>query len=282
MNDYERIARVIEYLDEHYTEHPELSVLARHVGLSPFHFHRLFSTWAGVSPKDFIQCLTLNHAKALLRQGESVLETALGVGLSGPGRLHDLCVRLEGASPGEMKSRGAGFEIRFGFAETPFGKWLAAENERGVCHLAFVEEGASSGALAVLRENWSMARLRRDDSVAAHLASQVFQIPKPHEARTVLRAFVCGTSFQLRVWRALLQVPPGALVSYGRLAAAIGEPKAARAVGTAVGQNSLAFLIPCHRIIRETGIVGQYRWGKTRKHAIIGWESRAAKPPEPT
>jgi AraC family transcriptional regulator of adaptative response/methylated-DNA-[protein]-cysteine methyltransferase len=273
MNDYERIARVIEYLDEHYTEQPDLAVLAEHIGLSPFHFHRLFSSWAGITPKDFVQCLTLNHAKELLRQGQSVLDAALGAGLSGPGRLHDLCITLEAASPGEIKSGGAGCEIRFGFAKTPFGDWLTAENSRGVCHVEFVEERAPAAALAVLHQSWPEAELKHDASVAARLAALVFENSTPSESRPALRAFVRGTEFQVRVWRALLQVPSGTVVSYGRLASLVEHPKASRAVGSAVGQNPLAYLIPCHRVIRETGVVKGYRWGDTRKRALLAWES---------
>ncbi|MCI0536265.1 MAG: methylated-DNA--[protein]-cysteine S-methyltransferase [Verrucomicrobiales bacterium] len=272
MNDYKRIARVIEYLDEHYTDQPDLPMLAEHVGLSPFHFHRLFSAWAGITPKDFVECLTLNHAKELLRQGESVLDAALATGLSGPGRLHDLCIKLEAASPGEIKSGGAGCEIRFGFAKTPFGNWLAAENSKGICHVGFVEQ-RTSAASATLYESWPEAEFTRDDSVAARLAALVFENSKPVTSRPALRAFVRGTEFQVRVWRALLQVPSGALVSYGRLASLVGHPRASRAVGSAVGQNPLAYLIPCHRVIRETGVVKGYRWGDTRKRALLAWES---------
>ena len=274
MNDYERIARVIEYLDEHYTEQPDLAALAAHVGLSPFHFHRLFVAWAGVTPKDFIQCLTLNHAKELLRHGENVLDAALDVGLSGSGRLHDLCIHIEAASPGELKSGGAGCEIQFGFAQTPFGEWLVAESARGICHVSFVEEGASATALTALCEAWPEAQLTRDDSMAARLASIVFDDARLPGSRPALRTFVRGTGFQVRVWRALLQVPSGALVSYGRLAALLGHRKAARAAGAAVGQNPLAVLIPCHRVIRSTGIVGEYHWGRTRKRAMLAWEAR--------
>lgn len=276
MSDYQRIARMIEYLDEHYTDQPDLAALAEHVGLSPFHFHRLFSRWAGITPKDFIECLTLNHAKELLRQGESILDAAFGAGLSGPGRLHDLCVKLEAASPGEMKSGGSGCKIRFGFARTPFGDWLAAENARGVCHVAFVEERNSTAAVAALRESWPEAQLKSDASVAARLAALVFDNSKAPGSRPALRAFVRGTDFQVRVWRALLQIPAGALVSYGRLANLVGHPEASRAVGSAVGQNPLAYLIPCHRVIRETGVVKGYRWGDTRKRALLAWESAKA------
>ena len=273
MNDYARIARVIEYLDECYTDQPKLEVVARQIGLRPSHFHRLFTSWAGVTPKDFVECLTFTHVKALLRRGESVLHTALKVGLSGPGRLHDLCVKLEAASPGEIKSGGAGSRIRFGFADTPFGRWLAAESRRGICHLAFVDEGGEKDAFKLLRANWPNTELVHDDEVAGTLASRLFTRSRSGEREACLRAFVRGSPFQVRVWQALLQIPPGALVTYGRLASFLGQPSAARAVGAAVGQNSLAYLIPCHRVIRETGIVKGYRWGDTRKRAILAWET---------
>jgi AraC family transcriptional regulator, regulatory protein of adaptative response / methylated-DNA-[protein]-cysteine methyltransferase len=271
MNDYERIAQIIRYLDERRAEQPELAALAAHAGLSPFHLHRLFSAWAGITPKNFLQCLTLAHAQKLLREGESVLAAALESGLSGPGRLHDLCVDLEAASPGEWKSGGAGWTISVGFAESPFGKCLIAESPRGICHLSFVEDEKS--ALAELQNDWPQAKLKRDDSVARRLAAKIFAPPAGAHSRPVLRAFVRGTPFQVRVWRALLQVPPGSLTSYGRLAATVGRPAAARAVGAAVGQNPLAYLIPCHRVIRETGVTGNYHWGQSRKRAMIAWES---------
>jgi len=271
MNHYERIAGIIRYLDERHDEQPGLASLAGRAGWSPCHFHRLFSAWAGVTPKDFLQCLTLAHAKALLRKGESVLDAALESGLSGPGRLHDLCVSLDAASPGEWKSGGAGWEIVFGFAETPFGQCLLGESPRGICHLAFVEERGE--AEEALRQAWLSGRLVRNDRAAARLAARIFRRPSPGEKGAPLRAFVRGTAFQVRVWRALLQLPAGSLVTYGRLAAFIGQPKAARAVGAAVGQNPLAYLIPCHRVIRETGLMGEYRWGAVRKRAIVGWEA---------
>ena len=273
MDDYQRIARVIRYLDAHHGEQPNLQVLATCVGLSPFHFHRLFSSWAGITPKDFLQCLTLAHARELLREGASVLDAALISGLSGPGRLHDLCVTVEAASPGEVKSGGAGWTISAGLAESPFGACVIAEGPRGICHLAFVASDDGAAELATVQECWPKARLRRDDTAAAHVATRIFQHPGPSNARLALRAYVRGSAFQVRVWRALLQVRPGTLVSYGRLAAALGQPSAARAVGTAVGRNPLAFLIPCHRVIRETGVVGDYRWGTTRKRAILAWET---------
>jgi AraC family transcriptional regulator of adaptative response/methylated-DNA-[protein]-cysteine methyltransferase len=302
MNDYERIAQVIRFLDARHVEQPDLTTLAGRAGLSQFHFHRLFATWAGVTPKDFLQCLTLAHAKKLLRDGAPILDVALESGLSGPGRLHDLCVNLEAASPGELKSGGAGWTISTGFAESPFGKCLIAEGPRGICHLSFVDN--EKAALAELQKDWPQAKLKRDDSGTAKLAARVFSLspPKRGEGRgegnliqkrlasspqpapalgrrgsqaeqPALRAFVRGTPFQVRVWRALLQVQPGTLTSYGRLASAIDNPAAARAVGTAVAKNPLAYLIPCHRVIRETGVIGNYHWGPIRKCAMIAWES---------
>lgn len=273
VNDYERIARVIRHLDEHHLEQPDLATLAKVAGLSPFHFHRLFTSWAGITPKDFLQCLTLAQVKERLRQGESVLDTALAAGLSGPGRLHDLCVNLEAASPGEMKSGGAGWTIVAGFAQAPFGTCLVGESPRGICHLSFVESGKSQAAWAALQVDWPAARVKRADGAASRIVTQIFNLPSKEKPRPALRAFVCGTVFQIRVWRALLQIPAGLLVSYGHLAAAAGQPKAARAVGSAVGQNPLAYLIPCHRVIRETGVLGGYRWNPVRKSVMVAWEA---------
>ena len=256
MNDYERVANVIRYLDRRHTDQPDLTALANSAGLSPFHFHRLFSTWAGVTPKDFLQCLTLEHVKALLRDGASVLDAALEAGLSGPGRIHDLCVTLEAASPGEMKSGGAGMKVDYGFAETPFGEALIANTARGICHLSFVDRGGREAVRDVLQSQWPAAKLQRDDEGARKLAKAIFARPSPDQTRPRLRAFVRATPFQLRVWRALLGVPSGSLISYGHLSAAIDQAKAARAVGSAVGANPIAFIIPCHRVIRETGVLG--------------------------
>jgi AraC family transcriptional regulator of adaptative response/methylated-DNA-[protein]-cysteine methyltransferase len=277
VSNYQRIAQVIRYLDAHHAEQPGLAALAGRLGLSPFHFHRLFSDWAGVTPKDFLQCLTLAHAKKLLRDGQSVLDSALEAGFSGPGRLHDLCVTLEAASPGEVKSGGKGWKILFGFAETPFGECIAGEGPRGICYLAFVDGKDRQAAEAGLEETWPEAELARDDKAGARLSAQVFRRSKPEKERPRIRAFVRGSAFQARVWKALLRVPPGSLVTYGRLAAAIGQPAAARAVGSAVGNNPLAYLIPCHRVIRETGLMGGYRWGQLRKRAMVAWETAAAQ-----
>jgi AraC family transcriptional regulator of adaptative response/methylated-DNA-[protein]-cysteine methyltransferase len=272
MNDYERVATVIRFLDRHHTDQPDLNELAGAAGLSPFHFHRLFSTWAGVTPKDFLQCLTLEHVKQLLRDGDNVFDAALNAGLSGPGRLHDLCVTLEAASPGEMKNSGAGMQIDYGFAETPFGEALIAETRRGICHLSFMNGQGRNGARDLLASQWPNAQLKRSDARMAELSATIFTQGREGTSHRPLRAFVRGTPFQLRVWRALLQVPSGALTTYGRLAEAIGQSKAARAVGTAVGSNPISFVIPCHRVIRETGALGNYGGGRIRKHAMVGWE----------
>jgi AraC family transcriptional regulator of adaptative response/methylated-DNA-[protein]-cysteine methyltransferase len=274
MNDYERVAGVIRYLDRHHTSQPDLNSLAQSVGLSPFHFHRLFSSWAGITPKDFLQCLTLEHVKVLLRRHDSVLDAAMNAGLSGPGRLHDLCVTLEAASPGEIKTGGAGVTIDFGFAATPFGTALIGETVRGICHLSFVDGNDRDSAARLLIERWPAAKLQRNNKRVTELARQIFAHP-PTGALPRLRAFVRATPFQLRVWRALLRLPSGALTTYGRLSAAINQPGAARAVGTAVGANPIAFIIPCHRVIRETGVLGNYRWDPIRKRAMIGWELAA-------
>ena len=272
MNDYERVANVIRFLDRHHTEQPDLHQLASAAGLSPFHFHRLFSAWAGVTPKDFLQCLTLEHVKYLLRNGDNVFDVALDAGLSGPGRLHDLCVTLEAASPGEMKNGGAGMQIEYGFAETPFGQALIAETKRGICHLSFVDGHGRNSARNLLTSQWPNAKLNRNDARIAELSAKIFTQVRDRASRPTLRAFVRGTPFQLRVWRALLRVPSGSLTTYGRLAQAIGQSQAARAVGSAVGANPIAFIIPCHRVIRETGALGNYHWDPIRKRAIVGWE----------
>ncbi len=271
MNDYERIARIISYLDKHRAAQPRLSTLAQVAGVSQFHFHRLFSAWAGTTPKQFLQCLTFEHVRALLRRGENVLDSAFEAGLSGPGRLHDLCVNLQAASPGEIKAGGAGWVIQAGFAPSPFGCCLVAQNPRGICHLSFVDRNRQA-AWSVMKALWPKARWRRDDAGARILLKQVFTRPKPSRA-TRLTAYVKGTEFQVRVWRALLDIPPAELTTYGRLASAIGQPTAARAVGSAVGRNAIAWLIPCHRVIRETAALGGYRWGAVRKRAMLTREA---------
>lgn len=273
MNHYQPIVRIIRYLEEHSPEQPNLATLAEIAGLSQFHLHRFFSAWAGITPMDFLQCLALAHARELLRRGERVLDSAQVAGLSGPGRLHDLCVTLEAASPGDVKSGGAGWTITAGFAASPFGRVLLGESPRGISHLSFVESADGVAELAELQAALPQAHLRRDDSAAARLVARIFAPPDLVHSQPALRALVRGTPFQVLVWRALLQVRPGTLSSYGRLATAVGKPGGARAVGRAVGQNPLGYLIPCHRVIRETGALGGYHWGRERKLALLVWES---------
>ncbi|MDA1017294.1 MAG: methylated-DNA--[protein]-cysteine S-methyltransferase [Planctomycetota bacterium] len=276
MNDYQKIAAVIQYLDEHHIEQPDLATLADYSGLSPFHFHRLFTRWAGITPKNFLQCLTLTHTKRMLREGKSVLSTALDAGLSGPGRLHDLCVNLEAASPGEIKSGGEGITITVGFAESPFGVCLVGESPRGICHVSFEQSQDSQVGSKAIRTAWPRADLRWDAAIAQRFVDSLFALSADVKPNAPLRAFVRGTAFQVRVWKALLQVPKGSLVSYSQLAESLGDRAAARAVGTAIGRNSLAYLIPCHRVIRETGVFGNYRWGRTRKRVLVAWERATA------
>jgi AraC family transcriptional regulator of adaptative response/methylated-DNA-[protein]-cysteine methyltransferase len=273
VNDYERVARIIRHLDERHAEQPDLAELAARSGLSRFHFHRLFSRWAGATPKDFLQCLTLTHARERLRRGHSVLDAAFDSGLSSPGRLHDLCVALEAATPGEIKSGGEGWTLQAGFTESPFGRCCIGLGPRGVCHLAFVDRADRNAAAAPMMKSWPRARLSWNDAAAHRLGLEIFRTAAGPSSVTPLRAFVRGSSFQLRVWRSLLCVPAGTVISYGKLATAVGQASAARAVGTAVGSNPLAFLIPCHRVIRETGVVGNNRWGHERKRVMLGWES---------
>jgi AraC family transcriptional regulator of adaptative response/methylated-DNA-[protein]-cysteine methyltransferase len=272
VNDFERIATVIRYLDENHAGQPALGDLAAASGLSESHFHRLFHRWAGVTPKDFLQCLTVEHAKRRLRESANVLDAALDAGLSGPGRLHDLLVTIEAASPGEFKSGGQGMSIEWGLAESPFGSCSLGWNTRGICHLAFHEADEDFAEPAELRENWPNAKFRRNDREARQRAKAIFRIDR--ESAGPLKAFVRATPFQLKVWRALVRIPEGCVASYRRMADAVGDAKAARAVGTACGSNPVAFLIPCHRVIRETGVVQGYRWGNARKYALLAWEAR--------
>jgi AraC family transcriptional regulator of adaptative response/methylated-DNA-[protein]-cysteine methyltransferase len=268
--DYERIARAIEYLRRHAAEQPDLAAMARHLHLSEHHFQRLFTRWAGVSPKRFLQYLTVEDAKARLASPVSVLDLAGAVGLSGPGRLHDLFVTLEALSPGEYKSGGAGLAIRYGVHDSPFGPALVAASARGVCGLHFLDGDGT--ATAPLRASWPQATLREDRAGTAPLAGRIFA-PLASRPSAPLALLVRGSNFQLKVWRALLELPPGALSTYGAIAKRIRAPTAARAVGSAIGANPIAWLIPCHRVIRESGALSQYRWGVERKAAMLGWEA---------
>jgi AraC family transcriptional regulator of adaptative response/methylated-DNA-[protein]-cysteine methyltransferase len=276
LRDYERIARAIEYLQRHATQQPDLASVARHVHLSEHHFQRLFTRWAGVSPKRFLQYLTVEHAKSRLPESQNVLDLAGTVGLSGPGRLHDLFVTLEAVSPGEYKARGAGLEIRYGIHASPFGPALIAVSPRGICGLHFLDGGIDDAEQLIGRD-WPHAGLREDARGTAVLAEHVFRPFASHPAKP-LALVVKGSNFQIKVWRALLALPFGSVTTYRDIARRIQEPGAARAVGNAIGANPIAWLIPCHRVIRESGELSRYRWGETRKAAILGWEASHAAP----
>jgi AraC family transcriptional regulator of adaptative response/methylated-DNA-[protein]-cysteine methyltransferase len=265
---YEAVARAIAFIRAHAARQPELAEVAAAAHLSEFHLQRLFSAWAGLSPKRFLQYLTKEHARAALRASAGVLDAALDAGLSGPGRLHDLMVSCEALTPGEIRALGAGVELRHGIAATPLGEALFGWTPRGLCHLSFVDDDAAA-KLTVLRADWPAADFVRDDAGAAELATRVFPAtPAPGRLHLLLK----GTNFQIKVWEALLKIPPSSLVSYGRLAGHLGMPRAARAVGSAVAANSIAWLIPCHRVIRDDGSCSNYRWGVDRKLALHAWE----------
>ena len=268
--DYERVARAIEFLRRNAASQPDLTAVARHLHLSEHHFQRLFTRWAGVSPKRFVQYLTVEHAKSRLAATSSLLDLAGAVGLSGPGRLHDLFVTLEALSPGEYKAGGSGLAIRYGVHESPFGTALVAVTARGICGLHFVD-GVADG-IARLRQDWPGAELRQDRDGTASIVEQLFS-PLSSPPGRPLALLVKGSNFQVKVWRALLELPFGSLATYGHVAGRIGAPGSARAVGTAIGANPIAWLIPCHRVIRESGALGGYRWGTERKAAMLGWEA---------
>lgn len=267
--DYARIEQAIHYLNEHFQEQPELNALAEHLGLSEYHLQRLFRRWAGISPKRFVQMLTAGYARERLSQSAGILDTAYAAGLSGPGRLHDLTVNIFALTPGEIKAGGADVTITTGIHPTPFGEALIALTERGVCGLQFLVNGDAAAAGAALRAEWPGATLRQNQAETAPVMAAIFGHGQDQRISLLLR----GTNFQVRVWEALLRIPAGALVTYGDVAAHLGQPGASRAVGTAIGRNPVAFLIPCHRVIRSTGILGEYRWESARKQAIIAWEA---------
>jgi AraC family transcriptional regulator, regulatory protein of adaptative response / methylated-DNA-[protein]-cysteine methyltransferase len=266
---YAVVARAIAYLRAHAQSQPALDEVAAAVNLSPFHLQRVFSEWTGISPKRFLQYLTKEHALRELAGEAGVFDAALVSGLSGGGRLHDLMVSCEAMSPGEIRSGGAGLDIVWGFGPTPFGEALVASTPRGICQLAFVTDDAGAPA-AELAARWPNARRRRDDAVASALLAQVFSATP---ARGTLHLLLRGTNFQIKVWEALIRIPPGTVLSYGALARRIGQPSAQRAVGSALAANDVAWLIPCHRVIRESGDYGNYRWGVERKRAMLGYES---------
>jgi AraC family transcriptional regulator of adaptative response/methylated-DNA-[protein]-cysteine methyltransferase len=269
--DYERIARAIAFITSRVDWQPTLEEVAADQHLSPFHFQRLFSRWAGVTPKRFLQVLTVERAKRLLDESRPLLEVSNSLGLSSGSRLYDHFVRLEAVTPGEYKMGGEGLTIEFGVGDTPFGSAFVAATSRGVCNLAFLDDDDDAAHVEALSKRWPKAVLRENDRRAGRLIGSIFATDRERDGPLSLH--VLGTNFQVNVWRALLEISPGAVTSYSRVAARIGRPESARAVGRAVGTNPVAFLIPCHRVIQQSGDLGGYHWGVTRKQAIQAWEA---------
>ncbi len=267
MSDYERVERILRFLDEQYLDRPDLTSLSRRAGLSEYHFQRLFTRWAGVSPKRFLQFLTKEHARMLLDQSKDLLSASFESGLSGPGRLHDLFVTLEAMSPGDYKSDGDGLRFTWGNADSPFGTVFVAWTDRGICRVSF-----SKQALVEVRDRWPRAAFVENRREAAAILRRMF------DRKDKIRLCVGGTNFQIKVWEALVRIPEGTITTYGEIAQWIGHPRAMRAVGSAVGANPIAYLIPCHRVIRSLGVFGNYRWGETRKKAMLGWEMALRSP----
>jgi AraC family transcriptional regulator of adaptative response/methylated-DNA-[protein]-cysteine methyltransferase len=264
--DYLRIEQAILYLEKNAQHQPELEEIARSVGLSEFHFQRMFTRWAGISPKRFLQFVTRENAKDLLDRSENVLDTTLQVGLSSLGRLHDLFVTTEAVTPGEYKSRGAGLTIRYGLHRTPFGECLIGTTDRGICQLSFIQE-SEAAALDAMVEYWKEARMIEDHPATAPLIEPIFDLSRRGEH--ALHMHLLGTNFQIKVWEALLRIPPGSVTTYESIAKQIGHTNATRAVGNAVAHNPIAVLIPCHRVIRKMGEFGNYRYGSARKKALL-------------
>jgi AraC family transcriptional regulator, regulatory protein of adaptative response / methylated-DNA-[protein]-cysteine methyltransferase len=267
-SDYAVVEKAIAFLESHFAEQPELADVAAHVHLSEAHFQRTFRRWAGISPKRFLQFLTAEHARRLLADSATVLDASYAVGLSGGSRLHDLMINVHAATPGEIKSGGAGIEIAHGVHESPFGAAFVATTGRGLCALAFVAPDDAGRSLRELRKRWPGAVLRADQEATREAARLAFG-----GGTNAVTLFLKGTNFQIRVWEALLRIPSGRAVTYEDIARQIGAPTAMRAVGAAVGQNPVAYLIPCHRVLRKSGAFGDYHWGATRKKAILAWES---------
>ena len=268
--NYNRIEKAIGYIKDNFKAQPSLDEIAEAVHLSPFHFQRMFTDWAGVSPKKFIQYLSLKYAKGLLKEKQATLfDTAYKTGLSGTGRLHDLFINIEGMTPGEFKNGGAALQINYSLAESPFGNLIVASTAKGVCYMAFYRDEAE--ALAGLIQRYPNARLHQIVDKLQQDALFIFQ--NDWSKLNEIKLHLSGTPFQLKVWETLLRIPKGNLTNYGAIAQEIGKPAASRAIGTAIGNNPVAFLIPCHRVIQSSGEIGGYRWGSNRKSAIIGWEA---------
>jgi AraC family transcriptional regulator of adaptative response/methylated-DNA-[protein]-cysteine methyltransferase len=277
-SDYQKMEKAIRFLEENSEEQPTLDEIARYVGLSPFHFQRVFKRWVGVSPKRYLQFLTVENAKILLNQSAPVMNTAFDVGLSGPGRLHDLFVSVETVTPGQFKSRGQDVEIRYSISDTPFGNCLLAMTQKGICDLRFVDDDREGQAVSDLSKKWSAAALAADQQLGDEMVQRIFgSAPGPGPEKLTLDLH--GTNFQIKVWQALLRIPEGNVVSYTDVARGIGRPDAVRAVAGAVGKNPVAWLIPCHRVLRSSGELGGYRWGLTRKKIMLARELAAGETP---
>jgi AraC family transcriptional regulator of adaptative response/methylated-DNA-[protein]-cysteine methyltransferase len=270
--DYDIVRRAIAHIRGHWRAQPEIEQIAEAAGITPAELHRLFRRWAGLTPKAFLQALTLDHARQLLRASASVLDAAYEVGLSGPGRLHDLFVTHEAMSPGEWKSGGEGLAIIYGFHPSPFGAALVMTSARGLCGLAFADQGKEKAVLADMRRRWPKARYVEDIAGTAPLARRVFD-PQLWRSDQPLRVVLIGTDWEVRVWDTLLKIPIGSLATYSDIAKQVCTVKAARAVGAAVGKNPIAFVVPCHRVIGKSGALTGYHWGLTRKRAMLGWEA---------
>jgi AraC family transcriptional regulator, regulatory protein of adaptative response / methylated-DNA-[protein]-cysteine methyltransferase len=270
--DYERVRRALAYMTARWREQPSQEDIAAHVGVSPSHLHHIFRRWAGLTPKAFLQAVTLDHARTLLRGSATVLDTAYEVGLSGPGRLHDLFVTHEAMSPGEWKSGAEGLTLAYGFHPSPFGEAIVVAAPRGLAGLGFVDDGDRDAALADMRRRWPRAGFVEDAATTRPLALRAFD-PSTWRAETPLRVVLIGTDFEVRVWETLLRIPMGRATTYSDIACHIGRPTASRAVGAAVGKNPVSFVVPCHRVLGRSGALTGYHWGLTRKQAILGWEA---------
>lgn len=269
--DYKRIATAIAFFRENFKKQPKLEEVAEHVNLSPFHFQRMFQQWAGVTPKKFLQYLSIEHAKEILKNTSATLfDTAFATGLSGTGRLHDLFINVEGMTPGEYKNGGAMLQINYSFADSPFGPLIVASTEKGICYMAFADDGDEE-AFSLLKTAFPNANYNQ--LVDRSQQNALFVFNQDWNRLDEIKLHLKGTDFQIKVWETLLKVPMGGLTTYAHLAKEAGHMGASRAVGTAVSNNPVAFLIPCHRVIKSTGEIGQYHWGAVRKNAIIGWEA---------
>jgi AraC family transcriptional regulator, regulatory protein of adaptative response / methylated-DNA-[protein]-cysteine methyltransferase len=272
LDDYEKVRSVLSNLTQNWRDQPSLDELAGPVGMDAEQLQRVFTRWAGLTPKAFLQALTLDHARAMLKDSASILETSLEVGLSGPGRLHDLFVVHEGMSPGAYKTKGQGITISYGFHPSPFGLALVMATDYGLCGLAFADQGEQAVALADMKKRWYNAQYTEDSAKTAPYAARVFAPGKWKDGQPLRITFI-GSDFEIRVWESLLKIPVGRAVTYGDIAHSIEKPKAARAVGAAVGRNPISFVVPCHRVIGKSGDITGYHWGLTRKRAILGWEA---------